>query len=57
MPSTPSYTAVIADDHEIIRTGLVGVIAQYGIEVLGQAGDGLQAVASVKQHQPDILFP
>ena len=58
----PRYHAVIADDHAIVRAGLrtaletPGVIEPAGIKVLAEASDGLQAIAALRQHRPDLLL-
>lgn len=59
--ATDRYTAVIADDHEIVRSALraafetPGTIEPLGIEVVAEAGDGLEAVAAVKKFRPSVV--
>ena len=59
-PTSP--TAVIADDHHIVRQGLrialesKGLVIPSGIHVVAEAENGLEALAAVKQHQPDLLL-
>ncbi|MEM7303477.1 MAG: response regulator transcription factor [Pseudomonadota bacterium] len=56
------YYAVIADDHAIVRSGLKdalekpGLIENDGIEVVEEAANGLEAIAAVRRHQPDLLL-
>lgn len=56
------YTVVIADDHDIVRDGLRDSLADAGAtdetqyEVVAEAGNGLEAIAQVKTHRPDLLF-
>jgi DNA-binding NarL/FixJ family response regulator len=46
---------LIADDHELVRTGLRRVIEADGdLVVVAEARDGLEAVALARQHQPDV---
>lgn len=46
---------MIADDHTIVREGLVGVLSgQPDIEVIGEAGDGQAAVDLVRRDRPDV---
>lgn len=48
---------VIADDQEIVRSGLTMILdAQPGIEVVGQAGDGRSAVALAQRLRPDVCL-
>ena len=47
---------LLADDHSIVRRGLRGLIEAAGHSVVGEAGDGLDAVRQCEEHQPDILI-
>ncbi len=48
---------VIADDHPVFRDGLRRLLeAEPGFRVVAEAGDGAQAVESVRQHRPDVLL-
>ena len=50
-------TIVIADDHPIFRDGLRKLLdAAGGFQIVGEAGDGLEAVQVVKRLRPDILL-
>ena len=52
-----SVTALVADDQEIVRTGLRMIIdAQPGIEVIGEAADGRTAVELARRLQPDVCL-
>ena len=49
-------TVVLADDHPLVRRGLRAVLeAEEDIEVLAEAGDGLDALAQVERHRPHVL--
>jgi two-component system NarL family response regulator len=47
---------LLVDDHELFREGLVGLIdAQPDLEVVGQAGDGLEALTMARDLSPDLI--
>ncbi|HEY3823861.1 MAG TPA: response regulator transcription factor, partial [Bryobacteraceae bacterium] len=48
---------VIADDHEVVRRGLVSLLESHpGCKVVAEADNGEQAVEMVKLHAPDIAI-
>jgi DNA-binding NarL/FixJ family response regulator len=48
---------LIADDHEVVRRGLVLVLnLEPGIRVVGEAHDGAEAIAKAKHLQPDVII-
>ena len=51
-----SIKIVIADDHELVRKGLVNIFEESDIEIIGQAADGNEAVELTKSLQPDVLL-
>ncbi|NLE76960.1 MAG: response regulator transcription factor, partial [Chloroflexi bacterium] len=47
---------LLVDDHRILREGLRSLLErQEGIEVVGEAADGLEAIAKVRELQPDVV--
>jgi DNA-binding NarL/FixJ family response regulator len=48
---------LVADDHPIVRTGIVGLLgAADDIEVAGEAADGAEAVTLAEQLTPDVVL-
>jgi DNA-binding NarL/FixJ family response regulator len=48
---------LVVDDHPVVRGGVVGwLAAQPDIDVVGEAGDGLEALAMVASLQPDVVL-
>lgn len=56
-PTMPALKVLIADDHEIVRQGLRSMLeAQRECQVVGEAGDGRQAVTLTKELNPDVVI-
>ena len=48
---------LVVDDHPVVRGGVVGwLAAQPDIDVVGEAGDGLEALAMVASLTPDVVL-
>jgi DNA-binding NarL/FixJ family response regulator len=47
---------VIADDAVLVRDGIARLLGDYGIEVVGMAGDGERAVTLVRDLAPDVAI-
>jgi two-component system nitrate/nitrite response regulator NarL len=59
MEATPTQRVriVLADDHQLFREALRRLLdAEADLVVVGEAGDGEEAVAQTLQHEPDILL-
>ncbi|MGW6648642.1 LuxR family transcriptional regulator [Streptomyces sp. CB02130] len=59
MTETPARTVtlVVVDDHPVVRDGLRGMFtAEPGFEVLGEAADGVDALAVVGELDPDVVL-
>src|SRR3954470_5719084 len=54
--SDGSIRVVLADDHTVVRAGLKAVLgAAKDIHVIGEVGNGRDAVAMVQRMKPDVL--
>ncbi|MEP5155512.1 response regulator transcription factor [Planktotalea sp.] len=62
MTGRERHYAIVADDHAIVRAGIrdalekPGLVTADGLHVIDEAADGLAAIASVRQHKPDLLM-
>ncbi|HVI78902.1 MAG TPA: response regulator transcription factor, partial [Candidatus Acidoferrum sp.] len=51
----PQIKVLIADDHSVVREGLVSLITRRAdMTVIGEAANGQEAVDLWKQHHPDV---
>jgi DNA-binding NarL/FixJ family response regulator len=56
MPEQTKTTVVLADDHQVVRQGLKALLdAEPDLRVVGEAGDGLQAIRRVEMLCPRVL--
>jgi two-component system, NarL family, response regulator DevR len=51
----PPVRVLVVDGHEVVRWGLRSVLTQAGLEVVGQAGEGSEALALVDTVEPDVV--
>jgi DNA-binding NarL/FixJ family response regulator len=53
----PKTTVIIADDHPIVRQGLVKIIDQEDTyEIIAECGDGQETLRLIKELMPDIVL-
>lgn len=47
---------LLADDHALFRAGIASLLRAWGMDVVGEASDGLQALELARALQPDLVL-
>lgn len=48
---------LVVDDHPVVRAGMIAMLSEEpGLDVVGQAGNGAEALALVPRLQPDVVL-
>lgn len=55
-PAAPAMRVLIAEDEALIRLDLAEMLRDEGYEVVGEAGDGQEAVELAESLQPDLVI-
>jgi len=57
MSANAPIRLLIVDDHPVVRDGLRGIFAvEAGVDVVGEAQDGAEAVTRARELQPDVVL-
>lgn len=51
-----SMKVLLVDDHALFRDGIASLLTAWGVEVVGQACDGLEALEKVRELHPDLVL-
>ena len=51
-----SISVLVADDHEVVRTGVASMLAGSEIDIVAEAQNGADAVTKAKEHKPDVVL-
>ena len=51
-----SVRVVVADDHEVVRCGLVNLLDGTDVEIVAEASSGKAAVRLAMKHKPDVIL-
>jgi DNA-binding NarL/FixJ family response regulator len=47
---------LVADDHEVVRTGVASLLAGSEIKIVAEASNGAEAVKMAVKHKPDVVL-
>jgi two-component system NarL family response regulator len=57
LPKKPQIQIVVVDDHPIVREGIVANLKQQrDMKVVAEGNDGIEALALIKKHSPDVVL-
>ena len=51
-----SIKVLVADDHEVVRSGLATLLKDTDIEIVSEASNGDEAVEQARQHELDVVL-
>lgn len=55
--NTGRHRLVVVDDHALFRRGLIGLLEDmHEFEVVGEAGDGMEALGVIDRTRPDVVL-
>jgi DNA-binding NarL/FixJ family response regulator len=52
---TDSLRVLLVDDHDLFRTGLRNLLEEQGLEIVGEAATGAEAIGHVRELTPDVV--
>lgn len=56
-PAVKPVRLIVVDDHPVVRDGIKGMLSRDDrIAVVGEAGDGIEALAQVRRLDPDLVL-
>jgi DNA-binding NarL/FixJ family response regulator len=57
MATEETIRVLVVEDHHVVRQGLVALLNVVdGIEVIGEAADGVEAITQFRKHQPNVTL-
>jgi DNA-binding NarL/FixJ family response regulator len=52
---TEALRVLLVDDHDLFRTGLRNLLEEQGVQIVGEAAGGAEAVRIVRERAPDVV--
>ena len=49
------HTVLVADDHAIVKEGLVSLLKEHDFDVVGAVGDGHELIEAARRLRPDVI--
>lgn len=49
------YSVLVADDHAIVKEGLVSLLKEHDLEVVAAVGDGYELMEAARRLRPDVI--
>jgi DNA-binding NarL/FixJ family response regulator len=57
MTEGPAIRVLVVDDHPVLREGIAAILAaEPGMVLVGEAGDGREAIEQFRLHRPDVVL-
>jgi len=56
LPAEPPIRVLVVDDHPMVREGLRSMLTADGVEVVGEAASGADALRDVRERSPDVVL-
>jgi DNA-binding NarL/FixJ family response regulator len=53
--AVPAARVLLVDDHDLFRTGLRNLLEEQGVQVVGEADNGSDAIRDVRELAPDVV--
>jgi DNA-binding NarL/FixJ family response regulator len=54
-PALESIRVLLVDDHDLFRTGLRTLLEEQGVQIVGEAAAGTEAIRLVRELAPDVV--